>query len=76
MCSIHGCGGEIVDRVYDEIIANPIYSMKHFIGELDQAVAEALSASRTARRLLGACRLTGATTCCCCARIRPPPTHG
>ncbi|AOB37523.1 glycosyltransferase [Bordetella parapertussis] len=34
--------GEIVDRVYDEIIANPIYSMKHFIGELDQAVAEAL----------------------------------
>ncbi|AWQ03306.1 glycosyltransferase [Bordetella bronchiseptica] len=33
---------EVVDRTYDEIIVNPIYSMRHFVATLDDAIASAL----------------------------------
>ncbi|KCV61308.1 glycosyltransferase, group 1 family protein [Bordetella bronchiseptica 99-R-0433] len=33
---------DVVDRTYDEIIVNPIYSMRHFVATLDDAVATTL----------------------------------
>ncbi|KCB23326.1 glycosyltransferase [Bordetella hinzii] len=31
--------GDITERVYEEIIRNPVYSMQHFVSQLDEAMA-------------------------------------